>query len=155
MRNTSRAALIAVAASALLAACAQPVTTIRALPAGPTSEEVGDYAIAQARYRAAKASGNGDIVMRSNDTFSSISQEILYRQDPNLIDAWVVCERYRMTGPHDPRGVRSTFEPQLVQHCGSINRRYNAATSAIRRDLDARIAADDQAIITQAASGRP
>ena len=80
----------------------------------------------------------------------SIPQEILSRQDPRLFDARVVCERYRVGGPHDPRDVRSTFEPQFVQDCEHIDRRYNEATMAIRRDLEARIAAADLATIAQA-----
>ena len=113
-----------------------------------------DYARAQAQYRSA-ASGNDDLVIRAVNTFLSIPQEILSRQDPRLFDARVVCERYRVAGPHDPRDVRSTFEPQFVRDCEHIEWRYNQATIAIRRDLEARIAAADLAIIAQARAGHP
>ena len=88
--------------------------------------------------------------MRATNTFANISQEILSRQDPGLFDASVICERYRVAGPHDPRDVRSTFEPPFVRDCVNIDRRYNQATIAIRRDLEARIAAADLATIAQA-----
>ena len=101
------------------------------------------------QYRSAQASGNGDVVIQAANTFLSISQEILSRQDPRLFDARVVCDRYRVAGPHDPRDVRSTFEPQFVRDCEHIGWRYNEATIAIRRDLDARIAAADLATIAQ------
>ena len=39
--------------------------------------------------------------------------------------------------------------------CENIDRRYGAATSAIRRDLEARIAANELATVAQAESGRP
>jgi hypothetical protein len=114
-----------------------------------------DYATAEAQYRAAKASGNGDVVTHAENTFWSISQEILSRQDPGLVDAWEVCERYRVAAPHNQRDVRSTFEPQLVQDRVNIDRRYGAATSTIRRDLEARIAVEDLATVAQAETGRP
>jgi len=93
--------------------------------------------------------------MRATNTFANISQEILSRQDPGLFDAWVICERYRVAGPHDPRDGRSTFEPPFVRDCENIGRRYNQATIAIRRDLEARIAAADLSTVTQAGIGRP
>jgi hypothetical protein len=114
-----------------------------------------DYATAQAQYRAAKDSGNADVVTHAENTFRSISQEILSRQDPGLVDAWEVCERYRVAAPHNQRDVRSTFEPQFVRDCENIDRRYDAATSAIRRDLDARVAGADRATIAQAEFRRP
>jgi hypothetical protein len=114
-----------------------------------------DYAIAQAQYRAAKASGNGDVVTHAENTFWGISQEILSRQDPGLVDAWEVCDRYRVATSQDQRDVRSTFDPQFVRDCQNIGRRHDAATSAIRRDLDARIASADRATVAQAESGRP
>jgi hypothetical protein len=116
---------------------------------------VVDYARAQAQYRSAQASGNDDLAMQAANTFSGIAQEILSRQDPRLFDARVVCERYRVAGPYDPRDVRSTFEPQFVQDCESIDWRYNEATIAIRRNLEARIAAADLATIAQARAGNP
>ena len=99
---------MAAAACALLAACAQPPAPpppIQALPPGATPAEVVDYATAQTLYRAAQASGNGDLVMQATNTFASISQEILSRQDPGLFDAWLIGERYRVAWPHDPRDV--------------------------------------------------
>ena len=155
MKKTVRPILFATAACALFAACAQPPPPVQALPPGPTSAEVIDYAIAQAQYRAANASGNSDVVMHAESTFWSISQEILSRQDPGLVDAWEVCERYRVAAPHNQRDVRSTFEPQFVRDCENIDWRYGAATSAIRRDLEARIAGADLATVAQAGSGRP
>jgi hypothetical protein len=155
MKKTACPILFAVTACALLAACAQPPPPVQALPPGPTPAEMIDYSIAQAQYRAAKASGNSDVVTHAENTFWSISQEILSRQDPGLVDAWEVCERYRVEGPHDQRDMRSTFEPQFVRDCENIDRRYNAATSAIRRDLEARIAAEDLATVAEARAGRP
>jgi len=148
-------ALIAAAACALLAACAKPAAPVRALPPGATPEEVVDYARAQAQYRSALASGNDDLAMQAANTFSSISQEILSRQDPRLFDARAVCQRYRVAWPRDPRDARSTFEPQFVRDCEHIEWRYNQATIAIRRDLEMRIAAADLAIIAQARSSHP
>jgi len=93
-----------------------------------------DYSAAQAQYRAAKASGNGDVVMHAENTFRDISQEILSRQDPRLVEAWEVCERYRVSAPHDQHDMRMTSQPQFVRDCENIDRRYGAATSAIRRE---------------------
>jgi hypothetical protein len=114
---------------------------------------VADYAGAQARYRSGLASGNGDIVAQATNTFSLIAQEILSRQDPSLFDAWVVRERYQVDGPRDQQDLRSTYQPQFVQDCRRIDSRYNQETIAIRRDLDARVAAADRARIAQAGAG--
>lgn len=154
MRGGICPAIIIAAACALLAACAPP-TPVRALPPGATPEEVADYARALAQYRAARASGNGDVATQAVDTWSSIAQEILSRQDPGLFEARMVCERYRVAGPRDPPDVRSTFAPQFVRDCQHIDWRYNQATSAIRRDLEERIAAADLARVAQARAGRP
>ena len=155
MRGGICPAIIIAAACALLAACAPPPTPVRALPPGATPEEVADYARALARYRAARASGNGDVATQAVDTWSSIAEEILSRQDPGLFEARMVCERYRVAGPRDPPDVRSSFAPQFVRDCQHIDWRYNQATSAIRRDLEARIAAADLATLAQAGAGRP
>ena len=155
MKKTVRPILFATAACAAFTACAQPPPPVQALPPGPTPAEVIDYATAQAQYRAGKASGNTDVVMHAESTFWSISQEILSRQDPRLVDAREVCERYRVAGPHNQRDVRSTFELQFARDCENIDWRYGAATSAIRRDLEARIAAADVATVAQVGSGRP
>ena len=155
MRGGICAAIIIAAACALLAACAPPPTPVRALPPGATPEEIADYASALARYRWARASGNDDVVTQAVDTWSSIAEEILSRQDPGLFDARMVCERYRVAGPHERRDVRSTFEQQFVRDCELIEWRYNQATIAIRRDLEMRIAAADLAIIAQARTGHP
>jgi hypothetical protein len=114
-----------------------------------------DYGTAQAQYRAANASGNGDVVTHAENTFWSISQEILSREDPGLVNAWGVCERYRVAAPHNQRDVRSTFEPQFARDCENIDRRYDAATRAIRRDLEARVAGADRSTIAQAEFRRP
>ena len=154
MRRGICPAIIIAAACALLAACAPP-TPVRALPPGATPQETADYARALAQYRWARASGNDDLVTQAVDTWSSISEEILSRQDPALFEARMVCERYRVAGPRDPPDVRSTFAPQFVRDCQHIDWRYNQATSAIRRDLEARIAAADLATLAQAGAGRP
>ena len=154
MRGRICRAIIIAAGCALLAACAPP-TPVRALPPGATPEEVADYARALAQYRWARASGNDDLVTQAVDTWSSISEEILSRQDPALFEARMVCERYRVAGPRDPPDVRSSFAPQFVRDCQHIDWRYNQATSAIRRDLEARIAAADLATLAQAGAGRP
>jgi hypothetical protein len=155
MKKTVSPILFATAAWALLTACAQPPPPIQALPPGPSPAEVIDYATAQAQYRAAKASGDGDELTHAENTLWSISQEILSRQAPGLVDAWQVCERYRVAAPHDQRDARSTFEPPFVRDCQNIERGHDAATSVIRRDLDARIVSADRATIAQAESGRP
>ena len=106
------------AVCALLVACAQPPApspSIQALPPGATPAEVVDYATAQTQYRAAQASGDGDVVTRATNTLANISQEILSRQDPGLFDAWVTCDRYRVVRSHDLRDVRSTIQPPFVR----------------------------------------
>jgi hypothetical protein len=121
----------------------------------PTPEEVTDFARALAQYRAARISGNDDLVTQAVDTWSSIADEILSRQDPRLFEARLVCERYRVAGPRDPSDARSTFAPQFVRDCQHIDSRYNQATSAIRRDQEARIMAADLASVAQAGKRRP
>jgi len=155
MRRSICSALLAAAACALLAACGQPAAPVQPLPPGPTPDEVADYAGAQAQYRAALASGNGDVVIQTTNTFALIAQAILSRQDPSLFDAQLVCERYRVAGPRDRRDLRATYEPQFAQDCEHIDWRCNQATIAIRRDLEARIAAADRATVAQAGAGRP
>jgi hypothetical protein len=86
---------------------------------------VADYARAQAQYSSALASGNGDVVAQATNTFSLIANEIFCRQDPSLFDARLVCERYRVSGPRDGRGLRSTYETQFVQDCQRVAGRYN------------------------------
>jgi hypothetical protein len=93
--------------------------------------------------------------MQATTTFSLIAQEILSRQDPRLFDAEVICKRYPVAPPPDRRVERTAYEPQLVQDCRTIDWRYDQATIAIRQDLEARIAAEDRAIIAQAGTGRP
>ena len=155
MSNMICSTLIVAAAGALLAGCAQPPPPVQALPPGPTPAEVIDYSIAQAQYRAGKASGNGDVVTHAEHTSWGISQEILSRQDPGLVGAWEVCERYRAAAPRNQPDARSTFEPQFVRDCENIDRRYDAATSAIRRDLEVKITAADLATVAQSEPGRP
>jgi hypothetical protein len=55
----------------------------------------------------------------------------------------------------DPSHVpcKSTYEPPLVQDCEQIGWRYDQAAIAIRRDLEAPIAAADRATIAQAGAG--
>ena len=154
MRKMIRSVLPAAAACALLAGCAQP-TPVQPLPPGPTPAEVADYARAQAQYRSGLASGNDNLVTKATDTFSLTAQEVLSRQDPRLFDAQVVCERYRVAGPHDRRDMQTTYEPQFGQDCRRIDWRYDQATIAIRRDLEARITAAERATIAQAGAGYP
>jgi hypothetical protein len=87
MGKTVRPIAFAAGACALFAGCVQPPPPVQALPPGPNPTEVIDYATAQAQYRAAKASGDGDVRTRAENTFWGISQEILSRQDPGLVDA--------------------------------------------------------------------
>ena len=155
MGKMTRPALTAASVCALLAACAQPPTPVQALPPGPTPDEVANYSGAQTQYRSGLARGEGDLVIKATDTFSLIAQEVLSRQDPRLFDAQVVCERYRVAGPHDRRDMQTTYEPQFGQDCRRIDWRYDQATIAIRRDLEARIAATDRATIAQAEAGHP
>ena len=153
MRKTIGPAFTA-AACAVLAACAQPAP-IQPLPLGPTPDEVADYARAQTRYRFGLASGNGDVVVQATNTFSLIASEILSRQDPSLFDAQVVCQRYQAAGPQYRRDTQTSYDPQFVQDCQRISWRYNIATMAIRRDLEARIAAADRASIAQGGGAHP
>jgi hypothetical protein len=149
-------ALPAVAAIfALLAACAPnpaPVEPVQAIPPGPTPDEVANYATAQMQYRFGLATGNDDAVAEANETFRQIPREISSRQDPKLFEAEVVCERYRVAGP--AATGRSVPTP-IEQQCQNIEWRYNAATSAIRQDLEMRIAAADSATIAQAGAAHP
>jgi len=154
MGKMIRSALPAAAACALLAACSQPAQ-LQPLPPGPTPDEVAGYTRAQTQYRSGLASGKGDLVTKATDTFSLIAREVLSRQDPSLFDAQVVCERYQVTGPQDRATAQTTYDPQFVQECQRISRHYNQATMAIRRDLEARIAAADRGTIAQARVGYP
>ena len=152
MRKTIGPAFMA-AACAVIAACAQPAP-IQPLPLGPTPDEVADYARAQTRYRSGLTSGNGDLVAQATNTFSLISSEILSRQDPSLFDARLLCDRYRVSGPHNGQDLQSAYETQFVQDCQRVDGRYNQGTTAIRRDLEARIISTDRAIVAQAGVGQ-
>ena len=57
MKKMVRPVLFSTAACALLAGCAQPPPPVQALPPGPTSAEVTDYAIAPAQYPAREGLG--------------------------------------------------------------------------------------------------
>ena len=143
---------VVAAAGALLAACAPSSAPVQAIPPGPTPDEVANYATAQMQYRFGLAIGNGDAVAEANETFRQISREIFSRQDPKLFEAEVVCERYPVAGPAATgRSVPTLIEPQ----CQNIEWRYNEATTAIRRDLGARIGADDLATIAQMGAAHP
>src|SRR6516165_12200382 len=125
-----------VAACGLLAACAPytaPVQAVQANPPGPTPDEVANYATAQMQHRFGLATGNGDVVAKANETFRQIPREVFSRQDPKLFEAEVLCERYRPAATG--RSVSTLIEPR----CQNIEWRYNEATNAIRRDLEARI----------------
>jgi len=148
-------ALTAAMGCVLLSACAQPPRPVQALPPGPTAEEVADYARAQAQYRYALASGDGDAEIQATNTFLLISEEVLSRQDPPLFDAQIVCRSYRVAGPRNQPGARTTYQPQFLRDCQNIDWRYNQATIGIRRDLEARILAADRQTVAQAAAGHP
>lgn len=140
------------AACALLAACAPYAAPIQAIPPGPTPDEVANFATAQMQYRFGLATGNGDTVAEADQTFRQIPREIFSRQDPKLFEAEAICERYRVaSAAATGRSVSTPIERQ----CQSVERRYNEATNAIRRDLEARIAADDYATIAQAGAAHP
>jgi len=66
-----------------------------------------------------------------------------------------VCERYQVVAPQYRRDTQTTYDTQFVRECPRINQRYNQATMAIRRDLEARIAAADRRTIAQAGPGYP
>ena len=119
MKKMLRPILFATPACALLAGCAQPPPAAQALRPGPTPAEVIDYATAQGQYRAAQISGNGDVVTHAENTFWGISREILSRQDPGLVDAWELCERYRVAAPHNQRDVRRYTFGQRTRTAGS------------------------------------
>ena len=142
------------AVCALLAACTSysaPVPAVQTIPPGPTPEEVANYATAQMQYRSGLATGNGDVVAKANETFRQIPREIFSRRDPKLFEAEVLCERYSVARP--PATDRSV--PTLIERCQNIEWRYNEATNAIRRDLEARIADADFATIAQAGAAHP
>jgi hypothetical protein len=137
---------------ALLAASAPYSGPVQAIPPGPTPDELANYATAQMQCRFGLATGNGDAVAEANETFRQIPGEIFARQDPRLFEAEIVCERYRAPGAAaTSRSTLTLLEPQ----CQSIEWRYNAATNAIRRDVEARIAAADFANIAQAGAAHP
>ena len=80
------------------------------------------------------------------------SKRFLLRLDPKLFEAEVICERYRIAGPAaTARSVPALTGPE----CQNIEWRYNEATNAIRRDLEARIADADFATIAQAGAAHP
>jgi len=150
IRTIARPAVAA--ACALLAACASYTAPVQAIPPGPTPDEVANYATAEMQSRFGLATGNGDAVAEANETFRQISREIFSRQDPKLFEAELVCERYRVAGSAaTARSVSTLTEPQ----CQNIERSYNEARSAIRQDLETRIAAADFATIAQAGAAHP
>ena len=135
------------AAFTLLAACEPNLPPVQAgppIPPGPTPGELADYAAAQMHYRLGLATGNGDAVKKANETFYEIPREIFSRQDPGLFAAEVVCERYLATANSMP-------SPQ----CRNIESRYNDATQAIRRDVEARVATAQFATVAQADAAHP
>jgi len=153
VRTIAHTAVAAVCA--LLAACTSysaPVPAVQTIPPGPTPEEVANYATAQMQYRSGLATGNGDVVAKANETFRQIPREVFSRQDPKLFEAEILCERYSVARPAAAdRSVPTLIEPR----CQSIEWRYNEATNAIRRDLEARIADADFATIAQAGAAHP
>jgi hypothetical protein len=150
IRTIGRPALAA--ACAMLCACTPYPAPVQAIPPGPTPDELAYYAAAQTQYRLGLATGNDDAVAAANETFRKIPRAIFCREYPSLFKAELVCERYRVAGPDaTSRGMPILFEPQ----CQNIEWRYNEATHAIRRDIEARIAAANFAIIAQAAAAHP
>jgi hypothetical protein len=145
IRKTTRP--LVAAAFALLAACEPnlpPVQEAQPIPPGPTPGELADYATAQMQYRLGLATGNGDAVKNANETFYQIPREIFSRQDPRLFAAEVACERYLVAANSMP-----------IPQCQNIEWRYNEATKAIRRDVEARIVAANFATIAQAGAAHP
>jgi hypothetical protein len=148
IRTIGRPALAA--ACALLSACAP--APVQPIPPGPNPDELAYYAAAQTQYRLGLATGNDDAIAEANETFRQIPRVIFFREYPSLFEAELVCERYRVAGPDaTSHGMPILFEPQ----CQNIEWRYNEATHAIRRDIEARIAAANFAIIAQAAAAHP
>jgi hypothetical protein len=142
------AAFVTVALPAVMvAACSQSEPPVAPLPPGPTAEEVTYYAAAQAEYRSAEASGNDDDAEAALYTFTQIPATIILRQDPKLFAAQAACERHRLLGQS---GAEPAFEPQFRAACDDVEWRYNEGAIAIRRDLEARTAAADRAVIAQA-----
>jgi hypothetical protein len=142
--------LAVAAAFALLAACEPNLPSdqaVQPIPLGPTPGELADYATAQMQYRFGLATGNGDAVAMANETFRQIPSEIVFRQNPRLFDAKLVCERNQVA----TTGVPTLFEPQ----CQNIEWRYGEATITIRQDLEARITAADFATIAHAGAAHP
>jgi hypothetical protein len=134
--------------TATVAACSQSEPTVAPLPPGPTAGEVTYYAAAQVEYRSAEASGNDDDTEDALYTFTQIPAGIIFRQDPKLFAAQAACERHRIV---ELPGAVPTFEPQFRAACDDVEWRYNEEAIAIRRDLEARTAAADRAVIAQAA----
>jgi hypothetical protein len=144
--RTTSCPLIA-ATFALLAACEPdlpPVQVGQPIPPGPAPGELADYATAQMQYRLGLATGNGDAVKKANETFYQIPREIFSRQDPRLFAAEVVCDGYLVAANSMP-----------TTQCQNIEWRYNEATKAIRRDVEARIVAANFATIAQAGAAYP
>ena len=129
----------------IVAACSQS-EPVAPLP-GLTAEEVTYYAAAQAEYRSAKASGNDDDAEAALHTITQIPAAIILRQDPKLFAAQAACERHRVVGQS---GAEPGFEPQFRAACADVGWRYSEEAIAIRRDLEARTAAADRAVIAQA-----
>ncbi len=131
-------------AIALLTACEPYPWPEQAIPPGPSPNEVADYATAQIHFRQGLATGDGDAVASANEAFRQIPRAILFRENPKLVDAKLVCERNRIAGA-------TTMAAPFGLQCRNIEWRYNEATTAIRHDLEARITAADYATIRQAA----
>ncbi len=145
IRTTSRP--LVAAAFALFAACEPklpPVQEGQPIPPRPTPSELADYATAQMQYRLGLATGNGDAVQKARETFYQIPREIFSRQDPRLFAAEAVCDEYLVAANSLP-----------TPRCQNIEWRYNEATKAIRRDVEARIVAANFATIAQAGAAHP
>jgi hypothetical protein len=128
-----------------------PEQSVKPIPPGPSAAELADYAIAQTQYRYGLATGDADAISDATMTFWQIPREIFSRQDPRLFAAVLVCEAYR---GQTPAATGETTSSPSQLRCQSVEQRYNEATIAIRRDVEAKIAAANSATIAQAGAGR-
>ena len=109
MRKMICPALTAAAACSLFAACAQPSAPIQPLPSGPTLGEVADYARAQAQYRSALASGDGDAAVTGGWMARPLVPLVLDRKWLGFVDR-ALQDFFRFRNlPFPRRHVRNGF----------------------------------------------
>jgi hypothetical protein len=146
------AALGAIAVLAAGCAPVPPTGPTPPLPPGPTAAEIADFATAQMHYRYGLATGNDDLVAAASRTLAAVPREVFARADPRLFDAELVCERSspRLTNPN-----RQLPPVPFAVRCEDVEWRYREATIAIRREIEAQIAAAQSATIAAAQPQRP